>query len=116
MTGILANHSLGRWMGQGLFWLLPWVGYFGWPEYQLLLVYMMVMGLFALSLDLLLGVTGILSLGHALFFGTGAYVAGLLAVQGWHEPLSVLGSDFLFCALLGWVEVHVSLCTGSMWM
>lgn len=114
MIGILANHSLGRWMGQGLFWLLPWVGYFWWPEYQLLLVYMMVMGLFALSLDLLLGVTGILSLGHALFFGTGAYVAGLLAVQGWHEPLSALGAAFVLSALLGWVSSLLVLRTGTL--
>src|SRR5690625_1395324 len=114
MTGILANHSLGRWMGQGLFWLLPWVGYFWWPEYQLLLVYMMVMGLFALSLDLLLGVTGILSLGHALFFGTGAYIAGLLAVHGWHEPISALLVAFIGTAVLGWVCSFLVLRTAAL--
>ena len=46
--------------------------------------------LFALSLDLILGYAGIVSLGHAAFFGIGAYTAGLLAVHGWHEPISGL--------------------------
>src|SRR5690625_2177849 len=101
----LGNQSSYRVLiGQWLFWLAPWVGFFYWPDYQLLLVYMMVMGLFALSLDLLLGVTGILSLGHALFLGTGAYIAGLLAVHGWHEPISALGAAFVLGALLGCVS------------
>ena len=40
-----------------------------------------------MSLDLILGYAGIVSLGHAAFFGIGAYTAGLLAVHGWGEPL-----------------------------
>ena len=47
----------------------------------------LITGLFAVSLDLILGYAGIVSLGHAAFFGVGAYTAGLLAVHGWHEPL-----------------------------
>jgi branched-chain amino acid transport system permease protein len=50
----------------------------------------MIVGLFALSLDLILGYAGIVSLGHAAFFGLGAYTAGLLSVHGWGEPLSGL--------------------------
>src|SRR3546814_17306334 len=46
--------------------------------------------LFALSLDLVLGSAGIVSLGHAAFFGVGAYTAGLVAASGWGEPLSGL--------------------------
>src|SRR3546814_6966128 len=46
--------------------------------------------LFALSLDLVLGYAGIVSLGHAAFFGVGAYTAGLVAASGWGEPLSGL--------------------------
>lgn len=49
-----------------------------------------ITALFALSLDLLLGYAGIVSLGHAAFFGLGAYAAGLLAKAGWGEPLSGL--------------------------
>src|SRR5262245_14331806 len=43
-----------------------------------------------MSLDLLLGYAGIVSLGHAAFFGLGAYAAGLLAKAGWGEPLTGL--------------------------
>ncbi len=43
-----------------------------------------------MSLDLILGYAGIVSLGHAAFFGIGAYAAGLLAVHGWGEPFSGL--------------------------
>src|SRR6202000_2004140 len=45
----------------------------------LLLTEMVIWGLFAVSLDLILGYAGIISLGHAAFFGVGAYAAGLLA-------------------------------------
>ena len=49
------------------------------------------LALFALSLDLILGYAGIVSLGHAAFFGVGAYAAGLLALHGIvNEP--VLGA------------------------
>ena len=50
----------------------------------------LITALFALSLDLILGYAGIVSLGHAAFFGIGAYTAGLLAVHGWGEPISGL--------------------------
>ena len=43
---------------------------------------------FALSADLVLGYAGIVTLGQAAFFGTGAYTAGLLSAHGWGEPLT----------------------------
>ncbi|GAC1336994.1 MAG: branched-chain amino acid ABC transporter permease [Acetobacteraceae bacterium] len=46
--------------------------------------------LFALSLDLLVGYAGIITLGHGLFFGIGAYAAGIASVRGWSEPLTGL--------------------------
>ena len=46
--------------------------------------------IFALSLDLLVGYAGIVTLGHSLFFGLGAYATGLASVHGWGEPLSGL--------------------------
>ncbi|HTN65473.1 MAG TPA: branched-chain amino acid ABC transporter permease [Burkholderiaceae bacterium] len=73
-----------------VFWLLPLLAYFLFPDYLVLATQMMIVGLFALSLDLILGYAGIVSLGHAAFFGLGAYTAGLLAVHGWGEPLSGL--------------------------
>jgi branched-chain amino acid transport system permease protein len=59
------------------------------------------MGLFALSLDLILGYAGIISLGHAAFFGLGGYTAGLLAQHGLGEPVSGLVIGGLTAAMLG---------------
>jgi branched-chain amino acid transport system permease protein len=60
------------------------------PDHLALAAQVAITGLFALSLDLLVGYAGILSLGHAAFFGIGAYGAGLVAAAGWGEPLSGL--------------------------
>jgi branched-chain amino acid transport system permease protein len=49
----------------------------------------LVTAIFVMSLDLVLGYAGIVTLGHALFFGFGAYAAGLIAIHGWNEPISV---------------------------
>ena len=49
-----------------------------------------VTAIFVLSLDLLVGFAGIISLGHGLFFGIGAYAAGIASVRGWGEPLTGL--------------------------
>ncbi|MBV9539436.1 MAG: branched-chain amino acid ABC transporter permease [Acidisphaera sp.] len=71
-------------------WLCAAASYFLFPGSLLLGSQVLIAGLFALSLDLLVGYTGIASLGHAAFFGLGAYTAGLLAVAGWTEPVSSL--------------------------
>jgi branched-chain amino acid transport system permease protein len=63
----------------------------------------MIFGLFAVSLDMALGYAGILTVGHAAFFGAGAYAAGLFAKHGWSEPLSGLLFAFLVCAILGYL-------------
>lgn len=73
-----------------VFWLLPVFSYFLFPGYLVLITQMMIVGLFAVSLDLILGYAGMASLGHAAFFGLGAYTAGLLSVHGWGEPISGL--------------------------
>ena len=80
-----------RWRAPELvFWCLPLVAWFAFPGYLVLGSQILITGLFAVSLDLVLGYAGIVSLGHAAFFGLGAYTAGLLAVHGWSEPLSGL--------------------------
>ena len=62
------------------------------------------LGLFALSLDLVLGYAGIVSLGHAAFFGVGAYSAGLLAVHGIiNEPVIALVAAGLVASVLGFL-------------
>jgi len=72
------------------FWLLPIAAAFVFPEHLVLGAQVLIAALFALSLDLVLGYAGIVSLGHAAFFGAGAYTAGLLSVHGWSEPISGL--------------------------
>ena len=67
--------------------------------------------LFALSLDLVLGFAGIISLGHAAFYGTGAYVAGIYAIHVSHEPLSGLLAAAAAAALVGAVSGLVILRT-----
>jgi branched-chain amino acid transport system permease protein len=72
------------------FWLVLAAGFWLWPSYLALWSQILIAGLFALSFDLLLGYAGIVSLGHAAYFGVGAYTAGIVAKHGWGEPLSAL--------------------------
>lgn len=62
--------------------------YFVFPDNLSLATYVAIYALFALSLDVALGIAGIVTLGHAVFFGVGAYAAGLIAIAGWHEPIT----------------------------
>ncbi len=57
---------------------------------QGLMVQVFILAVFALSYDILMGHIGILSFGHALFFGTGAYVLGILVKYGnWSLPAAI---------------------------
>ena len=94
----------GRWHKlEIMFWLIPVAAYFLFNGYLVLLSQILIVGLFALSLDLILGYAGIVSLGHAAFFGLGAYSAGLLAVHGWGEPLSGLLAAAVVAGLFGFI-------------
>jgi branched-chain amino acid transport system permease protein len=73
-----------------VFWLSTLAPFVLFPDYLVLASQIAITALFALSLDLILGYAGIVSLGHAAFFGFGAYTAGLLAKHGWGEPFSGL--------------------------
>jgi branched-chain amino acid transport system permease protein len=86
-----------------LFWLTPFAAYFLFPGYLVLISQIMIIGLFAISLDLILGYAGIVSLGHAAFFGLGAYTAGILSAKGWGEPLTGLLVAGVLAGLLGYV-------------
>lgn len=80
-----------RWRAsEVVFWLALVAVYFVFPQHRVLASQILITGLFAMSLDLILGYAGIVSLGHAAYFGVGAYTAGILAVHGWGEPLSGL--------------------------
>jgi branched-chain amino acid transport system permease protein len=63
------------------FWIFAFAAIYLMPGHHLILTEIAWLGLFALSLDLILGYAGIVSLGHAAFFGVGAYAAALLATD-----------------------------------
>ena len=72
------------------------------PRRHLILTEVAWLGLFALSLDLILGYAGIISLGHAAFFGVGSYVAALLAKHAIiTEPTLALVVSGIAAAFLG---------------
>jgi branched-chain amino acid transport system permease protein len=71
------------------------------PDYVLLISQIAILALFALSLDLLSGQAGIISLGHAAFFGLGAYAAALFTLAGYEEPISVLMLSITIAAAAG---------------
>jgi branched-chain amino acid transport system permease protein len=85
---------------------LPWIiaiaAFFLLPEYLSLGARILVYILFALSLDLILGYAGIITLGHSAFFGLGAYTAGILGAKyGLTDPFLQLVAAALAAALLG---------------
>jgi branched-chain amino acid transport system permease protein len=83
------RHHFGIW--EALPWLLAIAAFFLFPDRMTFGSQVLLMVLFALSLDLILGFAGIVSLGHAAFFGVGAYTAALLTQRwGWEEPISGL--------------------------
>jgi len=89
-----------RWWELALFALLAlsWVLL---PSHALLLNEIAILALFALSLDLILGYAGIVSLGHAAFFGIGSYSAALFAKLVMPDPWVGMGVAIALAALLG---------------
>ena len=87
-----------------LFWAAALAAWFVFPDYRLLGSQILIAAIFALSLDLILGYAGIVSLGHAAFFGLGAYTAGLLAVHGWGEPITGLLAAAALAAAAGFAS------------
>ena len=91
-----------RWSGWEVAFWLAWVIAFFVPQSNLaLLSQILIWGLFAMSLDLLLGYRGLPSFGQAAFFGIGAYAAGYLSKFGWTEPISGLLISGLVAGLVG---------------
>jgi len=89
------------------FWLCTLLPFVLAPSYLSLASQIAITALFALSLDLILGYAGIVSLGHAAFFGVGAYAAGLIAKHYWTEPLSGLLIAGVLAGLLGYALSHI---------
>ena len=84
------------------FWIATLFPFVLFPSYLQLASQIAITALFALSLDLILGYAGIVSLGHAAFFGLGAYTAGIISKYGWGEPLSLLVVAAAVAALVGY--------------
>ena len=95
-----------RWL-ETAFWLAVLLPFVVTPAYLSLASQIAITALFALSLDLLVGYAGLVSLGHAAFFGVGAYSAGLLAKHYWAEPLSGLLMAGIFAGIAGYASSHI---------
>ena len=89
------------------FWLATLLPFWLTPDYLVLASQIAITALFALSLDLILGYAGIVSLGHAAFFGVGAYTAGLIAKYGWGEPISGLILAALVAGIVGYAASFI---------
>ena len=110
VSGLLYRPRFG--IGDAVFWLIALavsVAFAGQLAFATAIVIAMI---FAMSLNLVLGYAGIITLGHGLHFGIGAYVAAFLAVAGFREPVSVVFVAGLVSALvavpLGWLIVRLS--------
>ncbi|MGY3534286.1 branched-chain amino acid ABC transporter permease [Bradyrhizobium embrapense] len=103
----VSTHAMAsaRWrISEVAFWVLALACAFLFPSRYLIMTDIVRLGLFAVSLDLILGYAGIVSLGHAAFFGVGAYSAGLLALHGIiNEPVIALVVAGLVAAVLGFL-------------
>ncbi|ARQ00247.1 branched-chain amino acid ABC transporter permease [Pseudorhodoplanes sinuspersici] len=110
-TQALVNRHKLRWW-EPIPWILAIGFFFLFPRHLGFGNEMLVMVLFALSLDLVLGYAGIVTLGHAAFFGIGAYTVGMLARHGiWTEPLSGLLIAAAVAAVFGLLSGFVLLRT-----
>jgi branched-chain amino acid transport system permease protein len=89
------------------FWLAMLLPFILVPTYLTLASQIAITAIFAVSLDLILGYAGLVSLGHAAYFGLGAYAAGLIAKAGWGEPFSGLLLAAAASGLFGWLTGFV---------
>jgi branched-chain amino acid transport system permease protein len=94
-------------------WAIAIAFYFLAGGYLSLGTQIMIWILFALSLDLALGYAGIVTLGHAAFFGFGAYAAGLFAIHVSPDPLLGHLTAIVLTALLGLVTGALILHTSG---
>jgi branched-chain amino acid transport system permease protein len=100
---LISRHRY-RWP-EALPWLIAIAAFFVFPDRMTFASQVLIGVMFALSLDLILGYAGIITLGHAAFFGIGAYTVGLGAARlGWTEPISGLFAAAAVAALIGFIS------------
>jgi branched-chain amino acid transport system permease protein len=92
-------------LGEALPWILMIAAFFLFPDRVTFGTQVLIAIMFTLSLDLILGYAGIVTLGHAAFFGIGAYTVALLSARlHWGEPISALAAGALLAALAGFIS------------
>ena len=120
---IVANSKIANqtWLGQLVIFIPYWGGslflvvlpFLLPPYYKILMTRILIFAIFAVSLDIIYGYTGLFSLGHAAFFGVGGYTVGLLMVKYginsfWiGAPLAIL-MTLLVAAIFGIIALRVS--------
>jgi branched-chain amino acid transport system permease protein len=100
-TTLLQARGWKKW--EWAFWALAFASPALLPSHALILNEMAIVALFAVSLDLILGYSGIVSLGHAAFLGLGAYSAALFAKHFHPDPLLGLVVGMAVATVAGWV-------------
>ena len=110
-AAVTAVRRAHRWRPvEALPWLVAVGAFFVLPDYMALGTQVLITILFALSLDLVLGYAGIITLGHAAYFGVGAYACGMLSAHlGWSEPVSALLAAALMIACMSGTPAVVPL-------
>lgn len=81
-----------------------------WPYFLHLLIYICIYAILGMSLNLITGFTGLLNLGHAGFWGIGAYTSVLLVMAGFPWPLALLASAVVagcFGVLIGFPSLRL---------
>ncbi len=105
MSALHAQRALldaGRWRAwEPLLWVALFASPLVFPQYAAIVNEIAIVALFAVSLDLVLGYTGIVSLGHAAYFGFGAYAAALFAKHVMPDPLVGLAVALVVTTALG---------------
>jgi branched-chain amino acid transport system permease protein len=102
----LARRARWRWP-EIVFWMVAFGALLMPSGKYLILNEIAILALFALSLDLILGYAGIVSLGHAAFFGLGAYTAGILSKYGFSDPLLGLLAGAAVAGLAGYATSFI---------
>jgi len=100
---IVTRHRFRPW--EALPWVLIVAAYFVFPDRMTFGTQVLIAIMFALSLDLILGYAGIVTLGHAVFFGIGAYTVALLTARlNWGEPITAMALAIVLSSAAGFVS------------
>ena len=101
-------HTRTRWHPlEIVFWLSTLLPFILVPDYLQLASQVAIAALFAISLDLILGYAGIVSIGHAAYFGLGAYTAGIVSKYGIVEPVILLVLGAAVAGVVGYATSFI---------